>query len=322
MPTTRPGTIRPHAALAVATRGSAALAHADHGPAALARAALALALALAAVVLLVGCQGGDDGAARTGTATSPDGTPIAYTIAGDGPAVVLVHCWGGARGFWDQARDDLARDHRVLAVDLGGHGDSGQAREDYTMEAFAADVLAAMDAEGLASAVMVGHSMGGTVALAVARAAPDRVHRIVGIDNLHQVDRGLTPEQLEGFLAPFRADFAGTVPGFVRAMYPADADSASVARAVDVLAATSPRVGLSAFEHMFAYDLAAAARAYARPLHLLNDTRYPVARDQWEAQGVEVRLTSMEDVGHFPMFSAPEAFTARLRETVAEAWGS
>jgi len=279
------------------------------------------------MVPLAGCQGGgqdggQDAAPRTGTATSADGTAIAYTVAGDGPDVVLVHCWCGDRGFWDQALDDLARDHRVLAVDLGGHGESDQQRADYTMEAFAADVLAAMDEVQMRRAVVVGHSVGGTVALAMASAAPDRVHRVVGIDNLHQVDRGLEPGQLDAFMTPFREDFAGAMPGFVREMYPADADPAEVARAVDVLVATPPAVGLSAFEHLFTYDLAAAARTYARPLHLLNDTRYPVAVEQWQAQGVEVRLTSMEDVGHFPMFSAPEAFTAKLRETVAAAWES
>jgi pimeloyl-ACP methyl ester carboxylesterase len=282
---------------------------------------IALVTALVCLAMLAGCQTDAGVAPRTGVATSPDGVPIAYTVSGRGPDVVLVHCWCGDQGFWADAMADLARDHRVLALDLAGHGQSGAAREDFTMDAFAADVLAAMDAAGITRAVIVGHSMGGTVALAMAAQAPDRVQRIVGIDNLHQIERGFSAEQLDAFMAPFRDDFAAAVPGFVRAMYPAAADSAVVARAADVMAATPPEVGLSAFQNLFAFDLAAAARAYARPLHLLNDTRYPVAVDQWQAHGVEVRLKTMEDVGHFPMFTVPAEFTKLLRETVADAWG-
>lgn len=281
---------------------------------------LALVIALACLAMLAGCGTDDRAAPRAGVATSPDGVGIAYTVVGQGPGVLFVHCWCGDQGFWADAMADLARDHRVLAVDLAGHGKSGQTREDFTMEAFAADALAAMDAVGLARAVVVGHSMGGTVAMAMAMAAPDRVHRIVGIDNLHQVERGFTAEQLDAFMAPMIEDFAAAVPGFVRAMYPADADSAAVARASDVMAATPPRVGLSAFRNLFSFDLAAAARAYARPLYLLNDTRYPVAVQEWQAHGVEVRLKTMADVGHFPMFTVPAEFTRLLRQTVAEAW--
>lgn len=285
-----------------------------------ARPTVVLAVALTGLALLAGCGADDEAALRTGVATSPDGVAIAYTAGGRGPGVVLVHCWCGDQGFWADAMADLARDHRVLAVDLAGHGRSGLKREDFTMEAFAADVLAAMDAAGLGRAVVVGHSMGGTVALAMAQQAPDRVRRIVGIDNLHLVERMFTAEQLDAFMAPFAEDFAAAVPGFVRGMYPADADPAAVARASEVMAATPPQVGLSAFGNLFSFDLAAAARAYGRPLYLLNDTRYPVAVDQWQEQGVEVRLQTMEDVGHFPMFTVPEEFTRSLREVVTEAW--
>lgn len=279
-----------------------------------------LLLATLILALLCGCQSTNDTATRTGTATSADGVEIAYTVAGQGPAVVFVHCWCGNQTFWADAMADLARDHRVLSVDLAGHGRSGRTRDDYTMEAFAADALAAMDAAGIERAVVVGHSMGGTVALAMAKAAPARVQRIVGIDNLHRVEHLFTTEQLEAFMTPFVEDFAGAVPGFVQAMYPDDADPAAVARAADVLAATPPQVGLSAFRHLFSFDLADAAQAYARPLYLLNDTRYPVEVDQWQTHGVQVRLTTMQDVGHFPMFTEPRSFTAMLRETVTAAW--
>jgi len=280
-------------------------------------APVVIALLAAALLAVAGCQ--DGAAPRVGSTTSADGTSIAYTVAGEGPDVVLVHCWLGDQSFYAETLADLARDHRVVALDLAGHGRSGKDRTDYTMAAFARDVLAVMDAERIGRAVIVGHSMGGTVALALAEAAPGRVDGIVGIDNLHQVDRGITDEQLAQFMAPMREDFATAVAGFVGGMFPAGTDSAVVARAVGPMASAPPQIGLSAFEHLIRFDLATAARAYGRTLHLVNDAARPVDAAQWQEQGVEVRVAALEGVGHFPMFTAPERFLPRLREAVADA---
>ncbi len=68
-----------------------------------------------------------------GTVPSADGVPIRYEVAGQGsPAVVFVHCWTCDRHFWDHAAARLARDHRVVTLDLAGHGDSGRERSPHS----------------------------------------------------------------------------------------------------------------------------------------------------------------------------------------------
>jgi pimeloyl-ACP methyl ester carboxylesterase len=284
---------------------------------------LSLALLLLATSwLLVGCQDDEpDVPPRAASTTSADGVAIAYTVTGAGPDVVLVHCWCGNRTFYDAVLGDLARDHRVIALDLAGHGESGDTREDYTMQAFAADVLAVMDAEQVREAVLVGHSMGGTVAMALAQQAPTRVRGIVGIDNLHRVDAGHDRAQIDPLLAAMRDDFAGQVTAMVASMFPAGTDPDVIALAREPMIATGPAVGISAFAHLFDFDLASAARAYARPLDLVNDDGYPVDTAQWRAHGVDVRVTLLESVGHFPMFSAPDTLRLALREAVLTAGG-
>jgi len=276
------------------------------------------------LLVVAACGGGDrddavQGAAviRNAATLSPDGVAIQYATGGHGPAVVLIHCWCGSSALWGETAAELVRDYTVVMLDLAGHGRSGRERRDYTMTAFAGDVLAAMDAAGVRAAVLVGHSMGGPVALEVARLAPDRVLGIVGIDNLEVVESPWTEEQYEEFLAPLRADFPTAAARFLAAMFPADADSALVAQTIGRLTAAPPAMAISAIEHLFSYDLPGAARAYRGPLYLINNDGYPVNVEQWQAYGVELHVTLMHDVGHFPMLTRPAPFRENLRRALA-----
>src|SRR5688572_29373268 len=92
------------------------------------------------------------------TVASADGVTIAYDVCGAGiPALVFVHGWSGRRGHWDQQLDDFANGHTVVRLDLAGHGASGSGRREWTLAAFAADVVAVCDALALESLVLIGH---------------------------------------------------------------------------------------------------------------------------------------------------------------------
>lgn len=72
--------------------------------------------------------------------SSSDGVPIHYTAQGKGePALVFIHCWTCDRHIWDAQMSGFARNHRVVAIDLPGHGESRNGRKDWTMEAFGED---------------------------------------------------------------------------------------------------------------------------------------------------------------------------------------
>src|SRR5207253_5827184 len=134
-----------------------------------------LGLAIALVALSPPARAGSQGAV-SGTATSPDGIPIRYHAAGKGdPALMFVHCGGCERGFWDGQVAYFAAKHRVVALDLAGHGQSGSGRKDWTMQAFGQDVVSVVEALGLKRVVLIGHSLGGPVVLEAARSMPGRV---------------------------------------------------------------------------------------------------------------------------------------------------
>lgn len=113
-----------------------------------------------------------------------NGGRIAYRAWGKSGAapVVLVHGGAAHAGWWDHVAPYLAADHRVIALDLSGHGDSGH-REAYSLETWADEVLAVARAESDAQPAVFGHSMGGFVALTAAREHGVALRGVAAIDS-------------------------------------------------------------------------------------------------------------------------------------------
>lgn len=119
-------------------------------------------------------------APRTGKIARVNGVGLHYIDRGSGPPVVLIHGFGGHTFSYRRNIPALAGHHRVIAVDLMGFGYSERPEHaDYSLTAQAQLVLGLMDELGIDSASVVGHSMGGEVAMRVAEAAPERVQNLV-----------------------------------------------------------------------------------------------------------------------------------------------
>jgi pimeloyl-ACP methyl ester carboxylesterase len=99
----------------------------------------------------------------------------------DAPAIVLVHCYDCSMHWWQPVAHHLARDHRVVSVDLIGHGGSEKPTSGYEIENQAKQVWAALDAVGVKNAVLAGHSLGGMVVTAMTEQSPERVDGLVAV---------------------------------------------------------------------------------------------------------------------------------------------
>ena len=130
----------------------------------------------------------------------------AWEWPGDAPPTLLLHGIGNYARYWDFFADAIAGRLRLIATDARSHGESGRPPGDYAPQEFVADAIAVLDALAIERAVVVGHSMGGTHAIRLTAAHPDRVERLVVVDagpeplpEGAERARRLSLERLEGF---------------------------------------------------------------------------------------------------------------------------
>jgi pimeloyl-ACP methyl ester carboxylesterase len=100
-----------------------------------------------------------------------------------GPAIVMIHGFGAAIDWWDEIAPALAMDHRVIRIDLIGHGGTAAPASGYTIPRQAELVAAMLDRLGIDRVTVIGHSMGGEVATALAERNPARIAAMILIDS-------------------------------------------------------------------------------------------------------------------------------------------
>jgi pimeloyl-ACP methyl ester carboxylesterase len=111
------------------------------------------------------------------------GHRVIYRTAGSGPPVVLIHGMVNTSRHWERVALRLAEDHTVIAPDLIGHGDSATPRGDYSIGAHAAVIRDLLAVIGIERATIVGHSLGGGIAMQFFYQFPQRTERLVLISS-------------------------------------------------------------------------------------------------------------------------------------------
>src|SRR5215210_1645968 len=163
------------------------------------RRVVLLVLLLLAVALAVNTLVTDN---ETEPARARDGGEVMRLPGGDlnvwtdgnqrDPGIVLLHCFTCSIAWWEDVARDLAKDHRVIRIDLLGHGGSGKPKDGYSMENQARLVNAALGRLGVRGATVAGHSMGGAVATALAERST-RVARVAIVDTNPTNETGELP---------------------------------------------------------------------------------------------------------------------------------
>lgn len=110
------------------------------------------------------------------------GQPVTYHLMGEGPPLLLVHGITSSSRTWKSVMPRLAEKHTVIAPDLLGHGRSAKPHGDYSLGAYASGIRDLMVALDVPKATVVGHSLGGGIAMQFAYQFPDRVSRLVLVD--------------------------------------------------------------------------------------------------------------------------------------------
>src|SRR5262249_58934803 len=113
--------------------------------------------------------------------------------------------------YWKNQAEAFAADYRVVALDQAGHGESGKYRKAWTAAGLAGDVEAVVKALGLKRVILVGHSMGGPVALLAAKRMPGTVVAVTRVDTLQNVEVGVPEEVRKQVIEAFEKDFKGRI---------------------------------------------------------------------------------------------------------------
>jgi len=282
-----------------------------------------LALAALALGLASACSGVRAPEASPERRTqAQDGLALAYEERGAGtPALVFVHGWCGDRALWRTTMAAFAPRHRVLALDLGGHGTSGAERSTWSLEGLAGDVVAVCDAAGIEDAVLVGHSMGAPVALLAAARMAGRVRGVIGVDSLHDVDFEYPPGFLAQVAAGLEADYAGALEASLRGVAGPGLAEARVDWLLTRAARTDRGAAIGLLRGFGGFDLATALGAAGVPVRVVNATPraggLATAIDH-NRRAADFDALLLEDCGHFPMLEQPARFQALLARWVAE----
>ena len=194
-------------------------------------------------------------AQQTLRVTTNDGISIAYESHGKGrTAIILIHGWSCDRSYWKGQIEYFANDYKVVSVDLGGHGESGLGRKDWTIYSFGNDVAAVIKELKLDRVVLVGHSMGGDVIADAALVLPGRIDGLVLVDVYKKLGEGRSTEQIEAFVNELSTDFPTKTQTLVRSMFRADADSSLVEFVAKDMSSAPPAVALSAAKSSFTHS--------------------------------------------------------------------
>ena len=272
--------------------------------------------------LLIGVAAQAEERLTHGVTPAKDGVQIHYESGGSGsPALVFIHGWNCDRSYWSAQLPFFAATHQVVAVDLAGHGDSGISREEWSMANFGADVAAVADALQLEDIILIGHSMGGPVALEAARLLKGRVKMIIGADTLGDVSLRYADEQLAGMLAAMEADFPGTVEGLVRSsFFLPTSDPALIDQIARDMSAAPPTAGIGAFEgfaRWFDEDVEKTLADIEVPIRLINSDYRPTNTSAGQALTASFEATLMSGVGHFVMQEDPAQFNVIMAELLS-----
>jgi pimeloyl-ACP methyl ester carboxylesterase len=242
------------------------------------------------------------GALTAGFATADDGARIAYQVAGEGPALLLLAGQANKHHWWDGVREDFQPIRTTISLDYRGTGASDKPKTPYSTEQFARDALAVLDVLGVAEADVYGTSMGGRTAQVLAARAPERVRRLVlgctspggehGIErseevwrSLAQVDREASRRALAELM--YTPAWLARHPGPRQTM--GDPDMPDHARMLH----------LRASARHDAWDLLPAIKARTLVLHGTDDALNPTANAPVLAERVPgARLELIEGARH------------------------
>lgn len=241
-----------------------------------------------------------------------DGIPMACDHGGHGNTLLLfIHGWTCRRAYWRPQLEYFASSWQVAAPDLPGHGDTGtNGRATWSVETFGKDIAACARQLEAEKVILIGHSMGGPVALEAARVLKNVATAVVLVDAFVIDYGGLDKETIQQIAAPFESDFMAAMEGLVN-QTSTDATAEHLKKQlVSEMSSADPSRALPVWHDLLSWSPQAAFDELEIPISAINGALIPESARARCAPFV--RETIIPGAGHFLQMEDPEGFNKVL----------
>ena len=254
-------------------------------------------------------------------AISPEGIHVQYRVYGSGePALVFIHGWSCDSNYWREQVEQFKQKYTLVMVDLAGHGGTGGNRSEWTIARYGQDVASAVAAVPNKQLILVGHSMGGPVAIEAARLLEGRVIGIIGVDTFKTIGAPLpTQAQIDAIAKPFEANFIGHTRDMVtQHFFAPGADPELVKKVAYDMSLSPPALAIASLRDGLAYDFAGPLKDLGDlPIVAINsDLGEPLNELRIKKVLPRFRAVTLNGLGHFLMMEDPARFNTALETEV------
>jgi pimeloyl-ACP methyl ester carboxylesterase len=248
---------------------------------------------------------------------STDGVSIAYATFGNGKdLIIFIHAWCCDRTYWQKQINHFSKKYTVVTIDLGGHGRSGSSRDNWTVSALANDLISVIRELKYRHLFLVGHSLGGIVALVAAAKMRSRALRLVLVDALLNKFWPMDEKTVNEMLHPFRQNFKAQMKKWVKEnMFTQHSKPLLIKEISSGMANANQEVAIPLFKDLMTRNYTSEISKLKRRRiigHLLNSDSDETDKGSLKKMGFKIHI--IPSTGHFIMMERPIRFNRTVEE--------
>ena len=256
------------------------------------------------------------------TTLSLDGVEISFNVQGKGkPAIILIHGWTNNKTIWDDQVAYFLEKYKVVTIDLAGHGESGDKRENWTMSAFGNDVVAVINELKLKEVILVGFSMGGPIVIEATKKISEKVKGIILVDTLKDIEQKRQMDMVDTMYEGLLQMINNPAPDMFKGSYFNRNIEVNFERALtmyDTVSTVGWKESLMGIFHWYNEESTTSLKKINSPIIAINSDQSPTNSEALKQYIPSFKAKIMENTGHVVMWDAPDEFNQLLDESIME----
>lgn len=256
------------------------------------------------------------------TTLSLDGVEISFNVQGKGkPAIILIHGWTNNKTIWDDQVAYFLEKYKIVTIDLAGHGESGDKRENWTMSAFGNDVVAVINELKLKEVILVGFSMGGPIVIEATKKISEKVKGIILVDTLKDIEQKRQMDMVDTMYEGLLQMINNPAPDMFKGSYFNRNIEVNFERALtmyDTVSTVGWKESLMGIFHWYNEESTTSLKKINSPIIAINSDQSPTNSEALKQYIPSFKAKIMENTGHVVMWDAPDEFNQLLDESIME----